>query len=471
MKIRQFHLRHGRLAVQLALPLALGLGLRLYALRQLFLAIGDTLIYGDIAQNLLRHGQYALTVGNGKIAPTLIRLPGYPFLLAACFRVFGVENYFFASCLQIALELAGGLLLADFARRVAPAPLARRAALLTLWLSCLCPFTASYAATPLAETPTLFVIALALWSMARFRQKPTWADALVFTLAITLAALLRPDGALLAVALAPATLLGLSRSLIEPRRLARIASVCALLALAPFVLWTARNWATFKVFQPLAPHLANDPGEDPHLGWEAWIKSWCLDFNCTYNAYWNVPGDVLEMSALPSWAVDSPAQQAETAALAADYNRNYTLTHALDLRFAHLAAERLQAHPWRTRLLLPLGRLGNMWFSPRTENLPLDLDWWNYADHKAETRFAWVLVALNLAYMGLAVAGLRLRPRFWQALLAYILLRSLMLTTVQAPETRYTLECFPMLFVLGSVALASWTSRFPTGRRIASHAG
>jgi hypothetical protein len=33
-------------------------------------------------------------------------------------------------------------------------------------------------------------------------------------------------------------------------------------------------------------------------------------------------------------------------------------------------------------------------------------------------------------------------------------LRSALLWTVQAPEARYTLECFPMLFVLGGVALA-----------------
>jgi hypothetical protein len=464
MKTQHDFLSPWRLAAGVALPLLLGLLLRLYALGQLFLPIGDSLIYGDIARNLLRHGQYALTATNGEVYSTLIRLPGYPFLLAACFRIFGMENYFFASCLQIALELAGCLLLADFVRRVAPATLALRAACIALWLSCLCPFTASYTATPLAETPTLFAIVLALWSMAVFRHKPSWVAALSFILAITFAALLRPDGALVAVALAPAALLGLPRGLIQPARLARIATVCALLALTPFALWTARNWKTFKVFQPLAPHLANDPDEDPHLGWESWIKSWCLDFNCTYNVYWNVPGGDLALGDLPRWAFDSPAQQAETAALAADYNRTHELTHAFDLRFAQLAAERATAHPWRTRLGLPLGRLGNMWFSPRTENLPLELDWWNSAAHPAETRVAWALVALNLLYLALGVAGLWLRPRFWPAMLAYILLRSLMLTTVQAPETRYTLECFPMLFALGSVALAAFWNRWFSGR-------
>ena len=51
--------------------------------------------------------------------------------------------------------------------------------------------------------------------------------------------------------------------------------------------------------------------------------------------------------------------------------------------------------------------------------------------------------------------GLWLRPRFWRAMLAYMILRSALLLTVEAPETRYTLECFPMLFALGGVALSA----------------
>ena len=77
----------------------------------------------------------------------------------------------------------------------------------------------------------------------------------------------------------------------------------------------------FHVFEPLAPRLATDPGESPNPGWERWVKSWCLDFVSTYEIYWNVPGDMLDVSELPARAFDSPAQYAETATLAADYNR------------------------------------------------------------------------------------------------------------------------------------------------------
>jgi hypothetical protein len=39
-------------------------------------------------------------------------------------------------------------------------------------------------------------------------------------------------------------------------------------------------------------------------------------------------------------------------------------------------------------------------------------------------------------------------------MLGYMLLRSSLLLTVVPPEARYTLECFPMLFALGGVAMA-----------------
>lgn len=441
-----------RRALPVALPLGAGLGLRLWMLRELFDVNGDMLIYGDLAKNLLRHGRYALTLPNGTLYPTLIRLPGYPLFLAACFRVFGMENYFWAACVQIALDLLGCLLLAGFARRIA----GPRAALATLWLAALCPFTASYTVAPLAETPTLFVLALALWAMARFCDEPGWGNALWFTLAVTAAALLRPDGALAAV-----FFMGFGRDRrwggIGLRRLARMAVVCVLLALAPFALWTWRNWRVFHVIEPLAPRLATDPGEPTNPGWERWVKSWCLDFISTYEIYWNVPGDTLDVSELPSRAFDTPAQYAETAALAEAYNRHgMALTPAMDAEFARLAEERVTAHPLRYYAWLPLGRVADMWLRPRVENLNIDLDWWVYGHHHAETEFSWAYAGLNAAYLLLALAGICLRPRFWGVLVAYLLLRSALLWTVEAPETRYTLECFPMLFALGGVAVARW---------------
>ena len=479
-------------ALAVALPLAAGLALRLWMLRNVFQVNGDTLVYGDLAKNLLRYGRFALTLPSGNTYPTLIRLPGYPLFVAACFRIFGMENYFAVSCVEIALDLLGCLLVADFVRRIVPAPMSRGAALATLWLACICPFTASYTAAPLTETPTLLMLALAMWAMVRFRDQPRWPNALWFTFAVTCAALLRPDGALAAVAFAPALVIGLERnpsnsahsdcaqggfflmkkpleertsgytcsdSAVPPgamaqRKLMRMAVVCILLALTPFAVWTARNWRVFHVVEPLAPRLATDPDERPNRGWERWVKSWCLDFVSTYDIYWNVPGDKLDVSTLPSRAFDSAAQYTETAVLAAHYNSHgMEITSDIDARFDKLAEERIAAHPLRYYVGLPLGRLGDMWLRPRVENLNIDLDWWVYSKHHADTEFSWGYVALNALYLLLGIAGLCTKPRLWGALAAYMLLRSTLLLTVAAPETRYTLECFPMLFALGGVAL------------------
>jgi len=444
-------------SLSIALALAAGLLLRLWMLRQYFLVNGDALVYGGIAKNLLLHGRYCLDGVAGEIYPTLIRLPGYPFFLALCFRVSGMENYISACWVQIVLDLAGCLLLADFARRIAPTSLSRGAAHCTLWLAALCPFTAIYVSESMTESLTLFVIALALWSAARFHARPAWGPALWFTFAASYAALLRPDGALVGVALAPALLIGLRRNAsqitISGKKLVRIVTVCALLALMPFAAWGWRNWQVFHVFQPLAPRLATDPGEDTHPGWERWVKSWCLDFVSTYDIYWNVPGDTLDIGKLPARAFDSPAQFGETAALAADYNVDNKITPEIDARFGKLADERIAAHPLRSSLWLPLGRVADMWLRPRVENLPIDLDWWAYSRHNTETLFSWAYAFLNAILLLLAVVGLWLRPRFWPSMLAYMLLRSALLATVQAPEARYTLECFPMLFALGGLAL------------------
>jgi hypothetical protein len=443
-----------RSAASVLLAIAAGLALRIWMFAKFPQISGDALIYGGLAKNLLLHGQFAITDSNGVLHSTLIRLPGYPLLMALCFRLFGMENYAAVVWLQFALDLAACLLLADFVRRIASRP----AAQCTLWLAALCPFTAVYSTSPLTETPTLFVIALALWSLERFRATPGWAHALTFTGAVTYAALLRPDGALVGVALAPAMLAGLNPRRAElgiaRGRLIRIAVVCLLLALVPFTVWTARNARVFHVFEPLAPRYATDPGEDIHPGFVRWVKTWCLDFVSTYYVYWNVPGDKFDLNQLPSRAFDSPAQYAQTAALAKQYESNgEDISPALDARFARLAEERIAAHPLRYFVWLPLGRLADMWLRPRIENLPIDLDWWVYSHHNAETRFSWFYAALNAFYLLLGIAGLCLRPRYWPCMLAYFLLRGALLTTIEAPEARYTLECFPMLFALGGIAL------------------
>src|SRR5487761_1362572 len=93
-----------------ALALAVGLALRLWFVAHTARIDGDTLLYGDIAKNWLEHGVYGFTQPGHMPRPTLIRLPGYPLFLMACFRVFGIEHYTAVMYVQSVLDLMTCLL-------------------------------------------------------------------------------------------------------------------------------------------------------------------------------------------------------------------------------------------------------------------------------------------------------------------------------------------------------------------------
>jgi Dolichyl-phosphate-mannose-protein mannosyltransferase len=438
-----------------ALVLAAGAALRLWFIHAYPEVEGDPLIYGDIAKNWMLHGIYGMTHGTA-IHPTLIRLPGYPLFLILCFRLFGVEHYHAVMFAQVAIDLATCLLVAALARRL----WSPRAGCWALGLAALCPFTANYAATPLTETLELFSIALAFYAFDRFLSSPRWPWALTMALAWSYAALLRPDGALLAVALCPALVFyGSRRWGAVP--MMRWALLCGLLSILPFIPWTLRNERTFHVFQPLAPRYAVDPGESTDPGFQRWTKTVCVDFACTWDVYWNANSDVIDLTDLPSRAFDSPQQYIETRDIIAAYNRTTTITPQLDARFAALAAQRIRDHPFRYYVDLPLARLADMGLRPRTATLWIELRWWQYDRHPAETEFAFAYAALNLAYLIAALVGFLKRPRLSGVILAFVLLRCALLLTLEAPEPRYTLEFFPPLIVLAAVAFSRRPERSP----------
>jgi hypothetical protein len=400
------------------------------------------------------HGIYGTTT-SGTLRPTLIRLPGYPLFLVACFKLFGMEHYHAVMFAQTAIDLATCVLIAAFTRRIWSA----KAGWLALWLAVLCPFTANYAAVPLTETLELFWIAVAVYALTRFLQTsknepPRWSWALLQALAWSYAALLRPDGALIAVALCPA-MVWYGHKRWGAKRVLPYAVAAALLSILLFIPWTVRNWRTFHVFQPLAPRYATDPGEFTDPGFNRWTKTICVDLACTWEVYWNVDSDAIDIANLPARAFDSPQQYEQTRALLSDYNKTQSLTPEMDDRFGHLAADRVRVNPLRYYLLLPLARLADMWLRPRTELLWIELRWWEYWRHHSETEFATAYAALNLLYLIAAIWGLRRWPPLAGAMVSFILLRCLLLATIEAPEPRYTLECFPMVIALAAIAFVS----------------
>ncbi len=445
---------------QAGVALALGLAFRLWFIWAYGHISPDSLMYGDIAQNLLHHHVYGLTrtVDDATlIRPTLIRLPGYPLFLATIFAIFGAGKYTAVMLLQAPLDLATCLLAAATARRLFATNAAFTAA---LWLGALCPFMANYVALPLTEVPTLFSIALAIYALLCWQDNPRLATAATLGLALAWAVLLRPEQGMLAAIFVPA-MLWITFRQPAPRksRLLQTAAVCVLIA-APLALWTARNLHTFHVFEPLAPRYAVDPGEPNQFGFERWFRTFAIDFASTDQVYWLYDGDTISIADLPNRAFDSDAQYEATATLLADYNQTTSASPELDARFAALAAERIQADPLRYYLALPVARVLNMIFRPRADMLPLPLEWWKFKQDRWAFTWGSAYALLNLAY--LALAGIALRQARWQpryrpivhAMLATILFRCLLLLTIDNSEPRYTLEFYPVLLILGAGALA-----------------
>ncbi len=448
------------------LALALGTWLRLWFLWHFPQVNGDGLTYGDIAKNWLTHGIYGrteFTAAGATVAPTLIRLPGYPLFLAACFRVFGVDHYGAVLYLQVAIDLISALVVAWVARTIS----GRRAGMWALYLAALCPFTANYVAAPLTETLSIFCVALVCAAIVWLQMRPGWLPCLLLATSWGYATLLRPDGALLAVASFLAIVLFANRSFagrtpLGRGRAWRYVVTAGLLSVVPFAFWTARNFRTFHLFEPLAPRYATDPGEFTAPGFQRWMKTWIVDFASTSDIYWNVDNAPLDVNLLPTRAFDSAAEHDEIADVFGAYNENTTLTPTIDGRFDVLAAEREYSHPLRSYIELPLLRVVDMWLRPRTEMLNIELRWWQYDRHNAETEFAAAYAVLNLAYIIVAALGAwRLRKKatiLVAAIVIYCLLRSLLLATIEAPEARYTIEAFPMLCILAGAAFGSRTA-------------
>jgi 4-amino-4-deoxy-L-arabinose transferase-like glycosyltransferase len=448
--VRELTSKHRWFFITLALA---GIALRLVFVYRYPHYAGDSLLYTDIAQNWLHHGTYALTE-NGVPVPTLIRLPGYPAFLAAIFALGGnFDSLRPVLLLQTFIDLAGCLVIASLALELFDESAARCA----FALAALCPFTANYVALPLTETLAIFFAGLALLLAAKAVGKIDGggsALALWFGCGVSLAAgvVLRPDGGILLAVLLFYLVWRLFTAPNKTQVLAAGLIVCVV-GLAPLAPWTLRNWRTFHVFQPLAPRYANAPDEFVPLGFNRWVKTWLVEYVSVEDVFWNVstetPGEVVNTSLLPARAFDSPQEKQRTEELFAEFNQTLMLTPQTDAAFADLARERIAHHPVRYYLVLPAARVADMWLRPRTEMLPVDQRWWTF-DDPPESCFSVVYGTLNLLLVVAGFVGLaRFRHvRIYGVMLAFLVVRSVFLSTMENPEPRYVLECFPVILVM-----------------------
>ena len=445
--------------------------LRLIFLLYFSSVVNDSFVYGDIAKNWLQHGIYGLG-GAGRISPTYIRLPGYPAFLASIFVVFGMEHYRAVLVAQIFVDLGTCLLCADMALRLVGVRAAKAAFLLTA----LCPFLANYSAAALTETLEIFFTALALDLAIRGLRdiRPgLWVGCGISCAA---AMLLRPDGTLLVFVIL--AYLGwrfvfsgrTGAPHLTRKQIFRAGLLVAVIALAPLVPWTVRNWHVFHRFQPLAPRYANEEGEFVPMGFNRWTKTWIVDYASVEEVYWAVPGSPIDVNQLPSRAFDSAEQRNETTRVIEGYNKVLHVSPELDRQFETIATERIRSSPARYYLRLPLLRIVDMWLRPRTEMLPSDTRWWEFNDEPRWSVLAVSLGVVGLFYVILALAGVAHMHKLAAAglLILFVVLRSLFLGTLENPEPRYTLEMYPAVIVFAAAMFSKKKAELTPGENRSS---
>ena len=141
------------------------------------------------------------------------------------------------------------------------------------------------------------------------------------------------------------------------------------------------------------------------------------------------------------------------------------MTPDIDAAFAQIARERILRHPVRYYLVLPARRAVALWFDTHSQYWPFEGDLLPLKDLDYDIHQHWWLpffAGLMWLYTILGVIGgcFMWRSRIFQvrvllslaALLIFIRLG--FLSTMENPEPRYTVEFFPLLAILGGIALA-----------------
>jgi len=242
---------------------------------------------------------------------------------------------------------------------------------------------------------------------------------------------------------------------------------CTLMAIAcevPLLPWVIRNAVTLHEFQPLAPKDATLPSELDPIGFMAWEKTWLYRMRDCYLVSWKLNDEEIHLEDIPASAFDTPEEQDRVAAVLEKYNDEVTWTADEDAVFAQLARERTKRHPLRTYVWIPMRRAVTMWFTPRIELLPVSGHVFPLAYMREEDPVDQEVTILfflgNVVYVGLGLWGAWILWKCREARAAvtvmglYILARTVFLATMETPEPRYVLECFPALIAFGAQVMA-----------------
>ena len=475
------------------LPLLAGACLRLLFVLKFPAVSGDAVLYDELATNWLKLGKLAMDVG-GQVTPVDLRMPGYPAILAMVYAITrrtGESARLPLMQVQVVVDLAAcfviAVLAALLAKLAGQQEKAKRVYLAALWLAALCPFTANYVAEPLTEvwavclTAVAFLLLVLVATQASGYPLPAlagreagwrdlWKRAALAGFIVGVGTLFRPETPMLLAT----TFVVLACWMLRRGDAKRWVMLCALMGItccAALTPWMIRNAVTLHEFQPLAPKNATLPSEVDPKGFIAWEKTWLYRMKDTYLVTWKLNEEEIHMEDIPVSAFDSEEERERVAMVLERYNDEVTSTKEEDAALAQLPLERTTRFPLRTYVTVPLLRAVRIWFTPRIELLPVSGHVfplaYQWEEDPVDQRVTSLLFLLNVAYVGLGLWG---TGRLWRipaarpaiaVLLAYLAVRTAFLTTMEAPEPRYVLECFPALIALAAQALCRDTQTPP----------
>jgi hypothetical protein len=465
---------------QLVFALLAGLALRLFFISHFSSYAGDSQFYKEIARNWLDHGVYGRFFQR-RLTPVDMRMPGYPAFLAAVYTVFGRADKA-VMLVQAFFDLMTCILVALIAARFAPAHNKAIVATVALWLAALCPFTANYTSVVLTEVLATFLTTLAIFVFVCVLDHPSTALSLRsldrrsmlsavgwFLLAgalVGMGTLVRPEMPLLLAAMVFVLCIRWWRRINWPK-LALTTALMTVGLLLPLMPWAVRNARTMGRIEFLAPRYAETQNDFIPRGFYQWTGTWMVQSRDAYLAPWKLGNAPIPIETLPGSAFDSAEERIRIQALLSRYNSDLKMTPQLDQEFGLLARERTARHPVRTYFTIPVVRALMIWFTPRIELLPysgkvwpLDEKWRaNPIDFGATLGLGF----LNFIYVGLALVGAwrcRRHPAL-ALLIAFVVLRTALLTQLHTIEPRYVVMCFPVLLALGAQAWGSVTSPSP----------
>jgi len=491
---------------------------RLFFLLKFPASSGDAIVYEQIATNWLQHHVFAMNIGDA-IVPVDLRMPGYPAFLAIVYAITrrtGPDARFYVGIAQMLVDVASCAVIGAFAALLAllarpPRPALRDVYMAALWLAALCPFTAHYVAVPLTETWATFFTALAFallslllarafGSPVNLSYRVTGSDpaldpaalrassgganapavsvysksvdlrmlAALGGFVVGLGTLFRPETPLLLIA----AILVLAYLLLRAGEIRRLILICVFMLCGfalPLSPWILRNAITLREFQPLAPKNTMLPGELDPKGFMAWERTWLYRFRDVYLVSWKLNDEEIRMEDIPAGAFDTPEERERVETVLEKYNDETTWNADEDAIFAQLARERTARHPLRTYLWVPLRRAVRIWFTPRIELLPVSGNVfplrYMHEEDPVDQRVTISYFFLNIIYVALGIAG---AWKLWRYpvvrpaivfIALYILLRTAFLASLETPEPRYVLVCFPAIIAFAAQLFQGNTQR------------